>query len=109
MNTNEIVEKIIGGYRIKRNDNSLIEYLKKCDFDELLVGADKLRVEFKGEFVDLCSIIPGKSGNCGENCKFCAQSAHNHFHVQMLRDNMVISNCRIVINSLFWRNILWLF
>lgn len=78
MNTNEIVEKIIGGYRIKRNDNSLIEHLKKCDFDELLVGADKLRVEFKGEFVDLCSIIPGKSGNCGENCKFCAQSAHNH-------------------------------
>ena len=28
MNTNEIVEKIIGGYRIKRNDNSLIEHLK---------------------------------------------------------------------------------
>ena len=28
MNTNEMVEKIIGGYRIKRNDNSLIEHLK---------------------------------------------------------------------------------
>ena len=52
--------------------------LKASDVDELLIAADMLRKHFKGDFVDLCSIIAGKSGNCGENCKFCAQSSFNH-------------------------------
>jgi biotin synthase len=49
---------------------------EKMDFDELLYGANLLRQHFWGNRVDLCSLINAKSGNCAEDCAFCAQSAH---------------------------------
>jgi biotin synthase (EC 2.8.1.6) len=74
----KLAENITEGFRIKRDNKEIIECLKTCAIDELLSSADMLRKHFKGDYVDLCSIIAGKSGNCGENCKFCAQSAYNH-------------------------------
>ena len=76
MNLCELALKIIDGYRLSRNDN--LSFFKNCNLDELTAAADKIREHFKGENVDLCTIINGRSGRCGENCKFCAQSAHNH-------------------------------
>lgn len=76
MNLCELALKIIDGYRLSRNDD--LSFFKDCNLDELTAAADKIREHFKGENVDLCTIINGRSGRCGENCKFCAQSAHNH-------------------------------
>ena len=81
----ENAERIRDGYRIKREDKELINQLKTCDIDGLLEAADMLREHFRGDFVDLCSIIAGKSGNCGENCKFCAQSAYNHTQCEVYK------------------------
>ncbi|MCR5217249.1 biotin synthase BioB [Treponema sp.] len=71
-----VAEEIIGGRRLGRKDN--LDFLKSWDLNELCQAADKIRQHFKGEKIDLCSIISGRSGRCGENCKFCAQSAWNH-------------------------------
>ncbi|HEY9653259.1 MAG TPA: biotin synthase BioB, partial [Coleofasciculaceae cyanobacterium] len=40
-------------------------------------AADRVRQACCGNTVDLCSIVNIKSGNCSENCGFCAQSAHH--------------------------------
>lgn len=76
MNIQNLTNEIIDGRRLGREDD--LSFLKECPLDELTEGADKIRKELVGDRVDLCTIIAGKSGNCGENCKFCAQSAHNH-------------------------------
>ena len=76
MNILTLAREIIDGRRITRDDD--LSIFLTCDLKELCEGADKIRAHFKGDKVDLCSIINGRSGRCPENCKFCAQSAHNH-------------------------------
>lgn len=67
---------VTAGRRLKREEER--EFFKTCDLDLLTEGADRIRRHFSGDRVDLCSIISGKNGNCSENCRFCAQSAHSH-------------------------------
>lgn len=43
---------------------------------ELCNSANNIREAFMGKEVDLCTIMNAKSGQCTEDCKFCAQSAH---------------------------------
>lgn len=44
--------------------------------EELFNLADQICKKYMGNKVDLCSIINAKSGECSENCKYCAQSGH---------------------------------
>ncbi|MBN1943053.1 MAG: biotin synthase BioB [Phycisphaerae bacterium] len=43
---------------------------------ELLERAHRLREARFGRAVRLCSIVPGKLGGCGGDCRWCAQSRH---------------------------------
>lgn len=70
-----LAEEIIGGKRITRGEDT--EFFISADIKPLCEGADLIRKHFCGDHIDLCSIINGKSGKCSENCRFCAQSAHN--------------------------------
>lgn len=71
----KLAKEIIGGRRLTRRDD--VSVFMTCDLQELCAGADMIRKYYCGEKVDLCTIINGKSGRCGEDCKYCAQSAHN--------------------------------
>lgn len=71
-----LASEIINGRRLTRNDD--LSFFVDCDLNELCKAADRIRKELRGNHIDLCTIINGKSGRCSENCKFCAQSAFNH-------------------------------
>ena len=71
-----LAREIISGRRLGRQDD--LSFFLTCDLDQLCQGADQIRAACVGDKVDLCSIINGRSGRCPEDCKYCAQSAHNH-------------------------------
>ena len=71
-----ITQSILQGSQLKRGDDC--SFLLETDLSELCTQANRLRQHFCGNQVDLCTIINGKSGRCSEDCKFCAQSSHNH-------------------------------
>jgi biotin synthase len=70
--------RIINGYNITREEAL---DLTKIEGEEnillLCEQADLIRQSCCGNVVDLCSIVNIKSGNCSENCGFCAQSVHH--------------------------------
>ncbi|MBQ9539120.1 MAG: biotin synthase BioB [Treponema sp.] len=76
MDVLHLADEVISGRRLGKADD--LAFFKDCNLKDLITGADRLRKHFVGDMVDLCTIIAGKSGKCGENCRFCAQSAHNH-------------------------------
>lgn len=68
-------DKVLSGESITREEALL---LYEQPLDALCQKADEIRRSFCANGFDICTIINGKSGRCSENCKFCAQSAHNH-------------------------------
>ena len=72
----QIAEKITGGENLQPADD--LKFLLESSLEDLQRGAGLIQKKFCGNHIDLCTIINGKSGRCGENCKYCAQSAKNH-------------------------------
>lgn len=52
--------------------------LYDMDLDELIEMSSKITKENFDNEVEVCSIISARTGKCGENCKYCSQSIHNH-------------------------------
>ena len=57
-----------GRWMIRLDDNYLMW---------LMAGADRIRKTFRGNEIEVCAISNVRSGNCSENCSFCAQSGHH--------------------------------
>lgn len=53
------------------------------DIIDLISLANKVRKDYAGEEMDLCSIINAKSGECVEDCHFCAQSIYYDTNVSV--------------------------
>ncbi len=73
-----LTQRIIAGDRLNREEAIALTQIEGQENILLLCeAADRVRVACCGNTVDLCSIVNIKSGNCSENCGFCAQSAHH--------------------------------
>ncbi|XCN73807.1 MAG: biotin synthase BioB [Candidatus Electrothrix aestuarii] len=69
----KIAEEIIAGASI--DHATACTLARSEDQAAVWAAADELRRYFMGNRFHLCSIINARSGNCSENCRFCAQSA----------------------------------
>ncbi len=70
----DIKRRILDGGDITHEEAiALLTYPHK---QELYDVAHELTRHFMGNSFDTCSIINAKSGNCPEDCKWCAQSGH---------------------------------
>ncbi|MCD7724157.1 MAG: biotin synthase BioB [Clostridiales bacterium] len=96
MDVRKLAQEIIDGKRLTREDD--LSFFLTCDLEELCEGADRIRERCLGDKVDLCSIINGRSGRCPEDCKYCAQSAHNHTNCEVydfLPEEKIVEACRL--------------
>lgn len=67
---------VLAGHPITREDAQfLFELEERSDIYELMGWANRVREQYKGNKIHLCSIVNVKAGGCPEDCKFCAQSA----------------------------------
>ncbi|WXR61301.1 biotin synthase BioB [Peptostreptococcaceae bacterium AGR-M142] len=62
--------------------NIALELIKYNDLQLLLNYANKIREKYIGNYIDLCTIMNVKSGNCSEDCKFCAQSSKYNTNIK---------------------------
>ncbi len=73
----DMTDRVLSGKHITRPEaGRLIRLGKHEDIMLLLACANKIRQQYHGDHIDLCSIINARSGRCPEDCTFCAQSVH---------------------------------
>lgn len=70
-----IVDQILDSGAIGRADARAVLDLPPECLPELLAGASRVRARYRQNRVMTCAIVNAKSGNCSEDCAFCAQSA----------------------------------
>lgn len=71
-----VAQDVLAGRPITREDAlRLFRLEKSADIYLLLAWANRIREQFHGNKIHLCSIVNVKAGGCSENCSFCAQSA----------------------------------
>jgi biotin synthase len=68
--------RVLGGGQISRAEALWLFNLESsADILDLLSWSNRIREQFKGNKIHLCSIVNAKAGACSENCSFCAQSS----------------------------------
>jgi len=60
--------------RLSATDAAFLASISGQDLFELFSAANRIRAQFEGNSIDLCSIVNAKSGKCPEDCSYCAQS-----------------------------------
>ena len=73
---------VLHGVGIERELAEKLALISGCDIMDLLSLANKVRAALAPGF-HACTIMNAKSGKCGENCRFCAQSGHNEAEVDV--------------------------
>ena len=57
--------------------------------NELIERAGALRKKYKGNHVSIHLLTNARSGNCSQNCAYCAQSCRSHADIENINGSMM--------------------
>jgi biotin synthase len=63
------------GLRLNRKSALVLSHMRGTAIHELFELSNSVRIKYRGNRIDLCSIVNAKSGACPEDCSFCSQSS----------------------------------
>ena len=92
MNIEEIKREILDGKPL--DERLALALAQMANKEELYELAHQVTCHFMGNKFDTCSIINAKSGNCGEDCKWCAQSGHYKTKAELRQRRSFIRFCQ---------------
>jgi len=67
---------VLDGGELSYDDALALTEIPLIEIPYLAALANEVRQKFTGSVVESCALSNIKSGNCSEDCKFCAQSGH---------------------------------
>lgn len=70
----DVLESVLHGNTLEFTSSIELSHAAGADLWDLFAAAGRVRRHFRGETVDICSIVNAKSGACSEDCRYCAQS-----------------------------------
>jgi len=71
----QIEQRLLAGGNITRDQAGALMNLKGLEILDLISVSNRVTRRIRGAEIELCSIINARSGNCSEDCGFCAQSS----------------------------------
>jgi len=95
-------EKILKGGSISKQEALSITEISGPDIFYLFASANTIRQHFRKNIIGLCSIVNAKSGDCPEDCSFCAQSFRSKAEIEiypLLSKEMIIQKAIEAKNS----------
>lgn len=69
-------QTVLSGQPLPYEDALALAGASDLDVPYLAAAANEVRLKFAGNTIESCALSNIKSGNCSEDCKFCAQSGH---------------------------------
>jgi biotin synthase len=73
----KLADTVLDGGSLGKEEAMRLAASDGVDTFELFLWAGRIRERFRGDQVDLCSIVSAKTGACPEDCAYCAQSARS--------------------------------
>lgn len=77
----KLQERVINGGVLSNDEAGWLAF--QAEKDDLYKAAGEITKRCCSKKFDLCSIINAKSGQCPENCKWCAQSVHHKTEIEL--------------------------
>jgi biotin synthase len=72
----KVRQEVLAGKPISYEDALNLTQTPHSLVPYLAAAANEVRLKFAGNTIESCALSNIKSGNCSEDCKFCAQSGH---------------------------------